>query len=749
MSNRHRKGKDVIVINSNSEADEALIDERPWQGTNGGNIRRRVNSGFLHRQEGAQGAGPSRRDNNPNDRAGNAMSDAEFQRRLDSGFFHRQEDAQGAGPSRRNDNPNDRTGNAMSDAEFQRRWNLGFFHRQEDARGAGPSRRNNNPTTPALRTKKRKREDEQLHPIQRYMNFATGRESIPPEHQDPGPGPHRVPKHTRSKAANNAGLQAPTQANMENEIACTGLKNVRVIYGPVAPNQNLDAADQDGPPWRLHPHQIRAVCLLLRPHVRGALLLYSMGAGKTLTAIACIDNLRRHFPGMYGRTVILAPASVMDTWESEMQRYSPIANVGEIHVGTHNSLEQMPHEHIKAFCRNAIIVIDEVHNARNSGKKRADSIAVAGRAAGKVVLLSGTPVFNRVSDIAPILDMIKPGCMPTSQMRFNDLFGSDGMGQRALMRAALSCAVLAYKPPETDRRYPRTRIRDTVVRMTPPQVLAQEAHGEPHQIYWDGDLTKDADPKLMEFYDNARAICNSLVYQGGILVSPPKVAGLEFAAGASAANHSEGDMQIVCPKLKLAVRHLVGRLGPSPNADTWRRCKTVFFTHSVNMHGVGTLRLLLAAENIPFGEVIGTKTLKQRTGAVEAYNNGQLHVLILSEAGGEGLNLMGTRYFHMLEPQWNSTRENQAIARAARFKSHTHLPPDEQHVEIFRYLCVMPGYGNNPELGRRVEFPRDSGDTFMRDLCIRKDRQNGPFEEFVREVAQENAVRCFERWNGS
>ncbi|GAQ91172.1 DNA excision repair protein ERCC-6 [Klebsormidium nitens] len=715
MSNRQRKGKEVIVLNSNSEADEASIDETPWREAY----------------------------------ARNAMSDANLQRRLESGFFHRQENARGAGPSRRTHSPNQRAGNAMSEANFQKRLASGFFHRQANARGAGPSRQNNNPNNKTARSRKRKRDNEQLELIQRYMNYATGRTPIRPEHREPGPGPHLEPKYRRSKAANNSALQAPTQANMENEIACTGLRNVRAIYGPVAANVNLEAAEQPGPPWRLHRHQIQAVCLLLQPHVRGALLLYSMGAGKTLTAIACIDNLRRQFPGKYGRTVILAPASMLDTWESEMQRYAPIANVGEIHLGTHNSFDKMPQEHIKAFCRDAILVIDEVHNARNSGKQRSDRIAVGGRAAGKIVLLSGTPVVNQPSDIAPILDMIKPGCMPTSRKGFNTVFGNDGMAQRALMRAALSCAVLAYRSPADDLRYPRMTIRDTIVRMTPSQVMAQEAHGEPPQSYYDADLTGEPDPELMRFYDTARAICNSLVYRDGVLVSPPDVAGIELAAGVAAANHAGGNMQIVCPKLKLAVRHLVSRLGPSPDDDTWRRCKTVFFTHSVNMHGVGTLRMLLAAENIPFGEIIGTKSLKQRTDAIEAFNNDDLHVLILSEAGGEGLNLKGTRYFHMLEPQWNSTSENQAIARAARFKSHTHLPQNEQHVDVFRYLCVMPGASNNPELGRRAEFPRDSGDTFMRDICIRKDRLNGPFEQLVREVAAENEFRCFQTWDGS
>jgi hypothetical protein len=60
MSNRDRKGKNIIVINSDSKADKALVDERPWQKTSTGD---------------------------PSDRPGNAMSDAEFQRRVESGFF--------------------------------------------------------------------------------------------------------------------------------------------------------------------------------------------------------------------------------------------------------------------------------------------------------------------------------------------------------------------------------------------------------------------------------------------------------------------------------------------------------------------------------------------------------------------------------------------------------------------------------------------------------------------------------------
>jgi hypothetical protein len=127
------------------------------------------------------------------------------------------------------------------------------------------------------------------------------------------------------------------------------------------------------------------------------------------------------------------------------------------------------------------------------------------------------------------------------------------------MRVALSCTVLAYKPPDDDARYPRMTVRDTIVKMTPAQVDAQEFHGpEPDPKNPDHDRTDEPDPELMKFYDTARSICNSIVYEDGISVSPPDV-GIEFVPGAEAANHTDGDMQIVCPKLRLAVRHLIGR----------------------------------------------------------------------------------------------------------------------------------------------------------------------------------------------
>jgi hypothetical protein len=113
------------------------------------------------------------------------------------------------------------------------------------------------------------------------------------------------------------------------------------------------------------------------------------------------------------------------------------------------------------------------------------------------------------------------------------------------------------------------------------------------------------------------------------------------------------------------------------------------------------------------------------------YNADELAVLVFSTAGGEGLNLKGTRFVHLLEPQWSTPDEKQMIARATRFRSHNHLPVGERKVTVFRLQCVT--------------FPATvrTGDEMLREMCNRKDERNDRFVELIKDVAEENRYMCF------
>ncbi len=71
-------------------------------------------------------------------------------------------------------------------------------------------------------------------------------------------------------------------------------------------------------------------------------------------------------------------------------------------------------------------------------------------------------------------------------------------------------------------------------------------------------------------------------------------------------------------------------------------------------------------------------------------NMGQLiKVLMITSAGSEGINLLNTRYVHIMEPYWHPVRTEQVIGRARRICSHQSLPPELRTVDVFIYLMKL------------------------------------------------------------
>ena len=77
---------------------------------------------------------------------------------------------------------------------------------------------------------------------------------------------------------------------------------------------------------------------------------------------------------------------------------------------------------------------------------------------------------------------------------------------------------------------------------------------------------------------------------------------------------------------------------------------------------------------------------------MKANNNNMgeiIKVLMITSSGSEGINLMNTRYVHIMEPYWHQVRTEQVIGRARRICSHKNLPVALQTVEVFIYLMVF------------------------------------------------------------
>ena len=62
-----------------------------------------------------------------------------------------------------------------------------------------------------------------------------------------------------------------------------------------------------------------------------------------------------------------------------------------------------------------------------------------------------------------------------------------------------------------------------------------------------------------------------------------------------------------------------------------------------------------------------------------------IKVIIISRAGGEGLDLKNIRQVHIMEPWYNLNRTEQVIGRAVRTCSHKNLDFKNRNVELYLY----------------------------------------------------------------
>jgi SNF2 family DNA or RNA helicase len=192
-------------------------------------------------------------------------------------------------------------------------------------------------------------------------------------------------------------------------------------------------------PGDLMNHQ-KIIARYLSSHTpyNGVLLFHEMGTGKTCSAVGAIEQIKseRKFKGaIYIASITLSknflnelvnvctdgryiPEDLGDTARTEKNRMkkavSEYYKLGSDYTYAKFSkrVKELSKDEILKRYNNHIIVIDEVHNLADNNKEGASYKqiwkflhVVQGC---KVILLSGTPMRNRVWDIASVMNLILP-----------------------------------------------------------------------------------------------------------------------------------------------------------------------------------------------------------------------------------------------------------------------------------------------------------------------------------------------------
>lgn len=138
--------------------------------------------------------------------------------------------------------------------------------------------------------------------------------------------------------------------------------------------------------------------------------------------------------------------------------------------------------------------------------------------------------------------------------------------------------------------------------------------------------------------------------------------------------------------------------------------------------GVGSRRYAIWSgdETIAVKEEIKTMYNKK-----DNINGHKIKILLGSPSIKEGVSLTAVRQVHILEPYWNQSRLDQVIGRASRFCSHKDVVENNRNVKIYIYIAIAPS----------GKVWKQTVDQYIQSLLTEKDKLIKQFEKAIKEVA--------------
>ena len=157
-------------------------------------------------------------------------------------------------------------------------------------------------------------------------------------------------------------------------------------------------------------------------HQKKVLLGDEMGLGKTVQAIAAMCHIRSAEKG--DRFLVVAPASVLANWCREIEKFSSIPVYllhgpgtmkvfdaweaeGGAAVTNYESMGKIA-DRINDRMKLSLLVIDEAHYIKNPDARRSAAVRMLEDESDRILLMTGTPVENRVDEMCSLIAFIRP-----------------------------------------------------------------------------------------------------------------------------------------------------------------------------------------------------------------------------------------------------------------------------------------------------------------------------------------------------
>jgi superfamily II DNA or RNA helicase len=393
--------------------------------------------------------------------------------------------------------------------------------------------------------------------------------------------------------------------------------------------------------------------------------------------------------------------------------------------------------------KNALLIIDEIQNMISEEGNFYWTLHGVIKNAPKdlrLVLLSATPMFDKPSELALTLNLMRlPKPMPTGK-EFNKVFIRTSKKQDGTIHynvknidqfKAYIKGYISYYLGAPSFTFPKTNIKYVKCQMSDFQYGVYRSVSEYEETY-ENEMTND-------FYLGSRMISN-VVYPNKQLDEK----GLKLFVNENLKkNLSKFSCKFAAIMEKIEKTHgkvfVYSNFKEYGGLASFIKVLEIFGYKSYFKHGVGKKT---------FAVWTGDETDAQKNEIRNVFNQPEnikgknIKILLGSSSIKEGVTLLNVRQAHIIDGYWNWNKIKQIIGRVSRYCSHKELPEHQRSVNIYLYLAV--------EKNEKIE----TIDQYMNTLAHEKDKLIQKFEDAIKESAidcklnvianseEDNPIRC-------
>ncbi|MGN1400702.1 MAG: DEAD/DEAH box helicase [Bacillus sp. (in: firmicutes)] len=425
--------------------------------------------------------------------------------------------------------------------------------------------------------------------------------------------------------------------------------------------QNLLVPEFEGlqAPKHLHglqplPHQLEVARQVVENMNGKAILADEVGLGKTIEAGLILKEYM--IRGLVKKVLILVPASLVSQWAYELinkfsipavvQRKQYVWDSCDVIVSSMDTAKRNPHRDIIYAQEYDMIIVDEAHKLKNNKTKNYEFVQNLKKKF--CLLLTATPIQNKVDEIFHLVSLLKPGHLGNAS-NFTQKYKGRGrqIYEDEHLKALVNKVMIRNRRQDTGIEWTKRKVETVFIQTTPEERNLYETVS-------DFKLDESAAASGFSTLTLQREACSSREAVYYTLQNMMKK--METIS-----EETKVKFQMAAKKIEAVTRNskaekvleLIGNSKEKVIIFTEYRATQLYLQWYLQQHGISS---------VPFrgGFKRGKKDWMK-----ELFQN-HAQVLIATEAGGEGINLQFCNILINFDLPWNPMRLEQRIGRVHR-----------------------------------------------------------------------------------